>query len=88
MIEKVNLNQIHNISGELSHSRPGAVKTCDNAKSCSPKIDFDQLVEQAKTASESDPEAVEKARKLLDSGELESQENILKAAENMIKYGI
>lgn len=89
MLEKVNLNQIQNVQGEVSRTRTESKKNCEKAENCTSKIDFDELVAQAQAAEEnSNTEAVTKAKELLNSGELDSKENILKAAENIIKFGI
>ena len=88
MLDKVNLNQVQNIHGEMPQAAGAASKQSCNNASCSTRIDFDALVEQAKQSPVADDAAVEEAKRLLNSGELESAENIQKAAENMIKFGI
>lgn len=88
MIEKVNLNQIQHIQGEMTANTTGTSKSSESTQSCTTKIDFDELVERAKQSPADSEQSVEQAKKLLESGELESIENIRKAAENIIKYGI
>ncbi len=52
------------------------------------RVDFAELVEQAKQATETDTNAVEEARQLLRTGRLTSPENIHAAAQGMLEFGI
>ena len=88
MLEKVNLNQIQHIQGEVSRTQAESKKACEKTGNCVSNIDFDGLVAQAQSSVNDNTEAVAKAKELLNSGQLDSKENILKAAENIIKYGI
>ena len=51
-------------------------------------VDYSNLINSTIENNASDQSAVEKARELLLSGELESPENIRLAAENINKFGI
>lgn len=85
MIENVKNNQIQGLAAQFLSKRQEAAKT---AGSCETKVDFDALIDKAKQAENTDANAVEKARELLMSGQLDSPANIREAAESMIKYGI
>ena len=52
------------------------------------QADFVDLINQAVQASETETEAVQRARTLLESGQLTSLENIRSAAENILTFGI
>ncbi len=52
------------------------------------QADFADLINQATQASQTETDAVQRARALLDSGQLTSLENIRSAAENIITFGI
>ena len=52
------------------------------------QADFADWINQAIQASETETDAVQKARGLLESGQLTSLENIRSAAENIVSFGI
>jgi hypothetical protein len=52
------------------------------------QVTYDSLIEKAKEMPRQEADAVERARRLLLSGQLESPENIRAAAENIAKFGI
>jgi hypothetical protein len=52
------------------------------------QVNFADMVNQAMQAAETDANAVEKARELLQSNRLTTPENIRSAAENILTYGI
>ena len=89
MIEKIDNNQINNIVGRTS-SDPETTTTNSTGSEVDAlvQVNHDGLIEQASQLPQSDPNAVELARELLASGELESDENLRAAAENIIKFGI
>ncbi len=89
MIEKIDNNQINNIVGKSS-SDPGntTANSLGSEVDALVQVNHDSLIEKASQLPESDPNAVERARELLASGELESDENIRAAAENIVKFGI
>ncbi len=89
MIEKINNNQIQDVSKELSskQSKPSGTPASSGVDA-SLQVSYDSLIEKAKQIPQEDAAAVERARELLLSGQLESPENIQEAAENIIKFGI
>ena len=52
------------------------------------QVNFADMVNQAMQATETDANAVTKAKELLQSGQLTTPENIRSAAENMLTFGI
>jgi len=52
------------------------------------RVDYASLIDKAVQIPEADSAAVQQARELLLSGELESPKNIRKAAENIVRFGI
>ncbi len=89
MIEKINNNQVPEILKESSSRQPElSSEPADNQVDASLQVTYDSLIEKAKELPPQDADAVEQARRLLLSGELESPENIRAAAENIAKFGI
>jgi len=89
MIEKINNNQVPDILKESSSRQPGrSQEPADNQVDASLQVTYNSLIEKAKEMPPQDADAVERARRLLLSGELESPENIRAAAENIAKFGI
>ncbi len=89
MIEKINNNQVPDILKESSSRQPErSTEPTDNQVDASLQVTYDSLIEKAKEMPQEDADAVERARRLLLSGRLESPENIRAAAENIAKFGI
>lgn len=90
MIEKIDNNQFIDIlkDSPSKQTEPPKVPTNDNEVDASLQVNYDYLIEKAAEIPETDPSAVQRAQELLISGQLESLENIGKAAENMIIFGI
>ena len=89
MIEKVNTNQIQSFL-EKTPSREKnnvAAFTGDDAE-VSVQVDYATLIEKAIKVPKTDSEVIENTKKLLLSGQLESSENIQKATENILNFGI
>jgi len=89
MIEKVDTNQIQNLLEKPSSRMPSSTPALsgDDAD-VSVQVDYASFIDSAMQTPETDSLAVEKARQLLVSGQLESPENIKQAAENIITFGI
>ncbi|NQV31731.1 MAG: hypothetical protein HQ515_03510 [Phycisphaeraceae bacterium] len=101
MIDKLNNNQI---SGEALNANRGAlgatqtvnhsvspqasIQGPDNTQDASLQVSFDSLIEQAKQVPADDGSAVARAKALIASGQLDTPENIQKAAQNILKYGV
>ena len=89
MIERINNNKVHDILKESSSKLPELPKdSANNQVDALLQVNYNSLIETAKQLPQQDADAVQRARELLLSGELESPENIRKAAENIIKFGI
>ena len=89
MINKVNNNQLSEILKDLSAKQAGGGAALSGPKAdASLQVSYDAVIEQARQMPASDVDAVERARQLLASGQLDSPENIRKAAENIATYGV
>lgn len=60
----------------------------NNDPDASLQVDYASFIDEATQIPHTDANAVQRARELLLSGQLESPENIQAAAENIIKFGI
>ena len=89
MIEKVNTNQIQSFL-EKSASRPPntAAASTGNEEGVTIQVDYASFIDSAMVIPQTDSQIIEQAKALLLSGQLESPENIQKAAENIITLGI
>ena len=63
-------------------------KSADERSDATLQIRFADLIQQAIGASETDTDAVQKARELLQSGQLTSPQNLRSAAESIVTLGI
>ncbi len=102
MIDNVQNNQITQAMGRnaVPHTdamnrpagdRPDGAPTSDILPVGTPatlQADFADLINQAIQASETETKAVQRARALLESGQLTSLENTRSAAENLVTFGI
>lgn len=89
MIEKINNNQIPDILKESSAKQPDSSGVSINSEAdASLQVSYDSLIEKAKQTPPEDANAVQHAKEILLSGQLESPENIRAAAENIVKFGI
>ncbi|MHC4122672.1 MAG: hypothetical protein ACYSSI_03790 [Planctomycetota bacterium] len=89
MIEKIENNQIPDILKESSamQSSPSDIPL-KTGLDASLQVSYDSLIEQAKQPPQEDADAVQRARQLLLSGQLDSMQNIRTAAEAIVKFGI
>lgn len=84
-------NPLENFAvADLAASKARAAKTNDApaASKAAPEGQTQSLILQALSAHDFRPEAVEEARRLMESGELESPESIMRAAEKLLDLGI
>jgi len=89
MIDKISSNPISDCLGKTANKPDGAnAAPVTSAADASLQADFGSLIDKAAREQSSDAEAVERAKRLLDSGQLDSEENILEAADNILKFGI
>lgn len=89
MIEKVDNNQIQNfLEKPLSRLTGPKPAVSGNDADVSVQVDYASFIDAALQTPKTDSQALEKARQLLLSGQLDSPENIKQAAENIITLGI
>jgi hypothetical protein len=89
MIEKINNEQLPRLTEKAGPQNPPASKArASNEPDATLQADFTSLIESAAGGPPDESAAVEKALKLLKSGQLETSENIRQAAENIAKLGI
>ena len=88
MIEKLN-NNIQNFLPQISDKNQNrqTAQPAENADA-SLEVNYKSLIEKAVNSANNDREAVEKAKKMMLSGQLDSIENIREAAENIVGFGI
>ncbi len=89
MIDKIDINQIQDrfdeqSNGKKNRSRPVA----DSKADATLRIDYGYLIEQAIKTPADKTDAVQKARELLQSGQLDNPANIMEAAANIVKFGV
>jgi hypothetical protein len=89
MIDKLNRNPIPDILKDVSSRQANCSRSSDdNNVDASLQVSYASLIEKAKQEPTEDVNVVERARQMLLSGELDTPENIRKAAENIIKFGV
>ncbi len=89
MIEKVDTNQIQNFLEKTPSRLPSSTPVVSgNDADVSVQVDFASFIDAAMQTPKTDSQAIEKAKQLLLSGQLESPENIKQAAENILNLGI
>ena len=87
MIDKINNNRISDILKEAFPKQTAPVTgDTNNQADASLQVSYNSLIEKAKQTQE--VTSVEQARKLIDSGQLGTPENIRAAAEAIAKLGI
>jgi hypothetical protein len=89
MLDKINNNRISDILKEAFPKQAAPVTGDANDQAdASLQVSYDSLIEQAKQPQPPEADAVEQARKLIASGQLDTPENIRSAAEAITKLGI
>ena len=89
MIDKIDANQIRESIEKAASQLPDPTKTPVNSREdASLQVDFASLIEDAVQPPQTDAQAVQRARELLIAGLLETEANILGAAESIADYGI
>jgi hypothetical protein len=89
MIDKVNTSQLQDIlanafAKEARNTEPGQSRPAD----ASLQADCAELIKQAAAACSDDNTNLQKVKELLESGKLETPENISQAAQNITKLGV
>jgi hypothetical protein len=90
MIDKININQISDHFDGSSAGKPNHSKVVtSNQADDTLQIDNARLMEQAVNSQPTtDTDAVQKARELIQSGQLDTPANIKEAAANIAKFGV
>lgn len=86
---KIDANNIQDFLSKPAPAQPSPEKTSqDENIDASLKVVFSSLIENALQSGESDPTAVQQAKQLIDSGQLDNPENIQQSAENIVDFGL
>jgi len=92
MIKKIDTNQIQDLLEKSSSRQSISTRAIPNNNAGNPDVsvhvNYAYLIDKAMQTPKTDSRAVQRARELLLSGQLECQENIREAAENIITFGI
>ncbi|MBN2136669.1 MAG: hypothetical protein JW720_02570 [Sedimentisphaerales bacterium] len=89
MIDKINPNLAREIMEKSASMLPDPNRTQQSTQAdASLQADFAALIENAGKIADNDRQAVAAAIELIESGALETEQNILKAAQNIVEYGI
>ncbi|MFA5783880.1 MAG: hypothetical protein WC962_03260 [Phycisphaerae bacterium] len=88
MIDKVNTSQLQDILANAAakkarNSEPGQNRSTD----ASLQVDYDALIKQA-SGGDNEQQKIQKAKELLDSGQLDTPQNISQAAKNIAQSGV
>jgi hypothetical protein len=89
MIDKVNTSQLQDIlanalAKEARNTEPGQSRPAD----ASLQADYAELIKQAAAACSDDNINLQKVKKLIDSGKLQTSENIIQTAQNIARFGV
>ncbi len=89
MIDNIQNNQAAHAMGSSAfpHADAANRRLCEDPDATL-QVNFADLINQAVQAAEADADAVQKARELLQSGQLTTPENIRSAAQNIVTFGI
>jgi hypothetical protein len=89
MIDKININQIPDpFDGSSAGQQNRSKAVANNKADATLQIDYARLIEQAVKSQPAETDAVQKAIKLIESGQLDNAANIKEAAANIIKFGV
>ena len=87
MIDKIDPSQIQDFVEKASKLTHSAKADTNQEADASLQANYAAFIEKAKS-TQTDSSAVQRAKELLLTGQLDSPENIKKAAENIIKFGL
>lgn len=87
MINNVNSSNIAGVNAKDIQQRPSGKPARGEESDVTVQVQYDSLVSQA-VDSDVDAQAVEKAKEIIDSGQLDTPENIREAATNIVQYGV
>ncbi len=83
-------NIISNLGSNLSPARrpAGESKAETSPVNADLRSDYDAIIARAIESEEINIQAVERAKSLLEAGQLDTPQNIQSTAENLLKFGI
>ncbi len=89
MIDRVNTSQLQDIlanaaAKQARNTEPGQNSSAD----ASLQADYAALIKQASAACADDQIRLQKAKELLDTGQLETIENVRQAARDIARFGV
>jgi hypothetical protein len=88
MIDKINNNPVQQFVKNEQLETQNKIKNGVTNDSVKTSVSCERLLASAQQLDTEDNQAVQNARNLLLSGQLDTPENIKKAAENILKFGI
>ncbi len=88
MIDKIGNNKIQDLFDKSPKQPNSANPLPNNDKDVSVQVNYASLIDQAMQVSQTNAEAVQKARELVLSGRLDTPTNARRAAEHILTYGI
>lgn len=88
MIDKININQISDYFDGSQAGQQKRSKAIANKADATLQIDSARLMEQALNSQPTETDAVQKAKELLQSGQLDNPAYIREAAANIVKFGV
>jgi hypothetical protein len=89
MIDKININQISDHFDGSSSGQPNRSKAVAGSQAdATLQIDYARLIEQAINSQPENADAVQKAKELVQSGQLDNPAYLKEAAANIIKFGV
>jgi hypothetical protein len=88
MIDKINNSPVQQFVKNEQIETQNKIKNSVTNDSVKTSVSCEKLLAQAQQLDTEDSQAVQNARNLLLSGQLDTPENIKKAAENILKFGI
>ena len=88
MIEKIENNLIRDIQEAASHPTGSPRQEAADKADASLEVQFASLLEQARQAPQDDADAVQRARDLLITRQLDTPDNLRQAADNILTFGL
>ena len=89
MIDNIQNRQITQVMGQNGLPRADATnKRLTDDSDATLQVNFADLINQAAEASDTDADAVQKAREMIASGRLTSPENLRSVAEDIVSFGV
>ncbi len=88
MIDEVDTNQIRDFLEKSSSRQPNSAGAIPNDDADVSQVNYASLIDEAMQSPQTDTQAVQRARELLLSGQLESPERVREAAEYIVNCGI